>query len=642
MQSPFTESGMPDNHSPSNQERGSSSDLTSPSVDRRSQTRKRDAPSDWDSDRRYVGHLSMPSPSILHSGNSFPRQPSRFRADCTSAMLPPPPLSMALVDQDQILPSPILSHVPVNTASIYINGYATGPRWMMGNTTNYANATLTIGRDDPRMNAISIGLVWMDRARALFKYFAEKLQPHSFGFPTYPASEQLTPVIISSILMVAALYDPQSRQHHQALKYDCMASIKPEQDVNAAQSLDPELGIGVEEIIGACIASIWLGGETGWRISRVAQWWATEYLKHFEIPSRNVTLGECLTILPPFRQIDLVDKLRIWLSAYIAEAQQAFLVDRPSWAPDQSPAQYVDALRLAFSEAPLPSSRSDSANVDTKDIYMGGFEGSTKFPPPPDRQLMGHASILHILLGAQRTQREARRNAEAIAVSVTNTAFHAQSSPQFDGRRDSMISKRSVQECVTRLTTCWKSWMNEIGAWKASISSIEDLSSSTSSAMDLTLTCYLAKSHLGSLALDPEYGTSIAVSKAASKETALLQVQAEIVNIAKVNALAALQLATSQVGFRDRLLHLPNLYHFLLGHAAGFLLLLIQRKYRFMLAGEAKGVLETVENFVQIYVSDIATHNFHPHASTSPHPALATAEALSRSCQHLRSQARGK
>lgn len=60
-----------------------------------------------------------------------------------------------------------------------------------------------------------------------------------------------------------------------------------------------------------------------------------------------------------------------------------------------------------------------------------------------------------------------------------------------------------------------------------------------------------------------------------------------------------------------------------------------------MLAGEAKGVLEAVEAFSHIYVSDIASHNFHPNASASPHPGLATAEALSRSCQHLRSQARG-
>jgi len=339
--SPHTEQTIPDYQSPSIHDGGSSSDMTSPSFDRKGQGgRKREAPSEWDSD--HHGHYSNihRSPSSTHSVSTPSQQHSRPRINSTSLM--PPPLPTAHLDQDQIMPSPILSHVSVNNAPIYIHGYATGPRWMMGNTTSYAKATLTIGRDDPRMNAINIGLVLMDRARSLFMFFAEKLQPHSFGFPTYPASEQMTPVIISSILMVAALHDPYSRQHHQALKNDCMASIKPEQDVSATQPLDPELGIGVEEITGACIASVWLGGEVGWRISRVARWWTIGYLKHFEIPSRSLTLGECLTILPPFRQIDLVDKLRIWLAAFVAEAQQAFILDRPSLVPNQNPSPYVD------------------------------------------------------------------------------------------------------------------------------------------------------------------------------------------------------------------------------------------------------------------------------------------------------------
>jgi hypothetical protein len=45
------------------------------------------------------------------------------------------------------------------------------------------------------------------------------------------------------------------------------------------------------------------------RIGHICRWWALGYFKLFEI-ERNVTLGECLTILPPFRQIDLVDKVR--------------------------------------------------------------------------------------------------------------------------------------------------------------------------------------------------------------------------------------------------------------------------------------------------------------------------------------------
>ena len=369
------------------------------------------------------------------------------------------------------MPSPILSHVSVNSASLYIHGYATGIRWMMGNTTSYAKASLAIGRDDPRMNAISIGLVLMDRARSLFMFFADKLQPHSFGFPTYPASEQMTPVIISSILMVAALHDPYSRHHHYALKKDCLASVKPEQDVQANQPLDPELGIGVEEITGACIASAWLGGETGWRISRVARWWTIGYLKHFEIPSqsRSLTLGECLTILPPFRQIDLVDKLRIWLAAFVAEAQQAFVLDRPSLVPHQNPVPYVEALRNAFNEDSVSPAGADSAGNyhDTRGSMTGGSGNSVKYPPPPDRQLMGHASMLHILLGAQRVQRDARWAAEAATVKEGHGHDYV---PLAGG---DVTNLPAVRECVDRLIAFWNTWMAETERWKAEVASLE-------------------------------------------------------------------------------------------------------------------------------------------------------------------------
>jgi hypothetical protein len=343
--SPYPEVGTSDYQSPPNNDGASSSDMPSPSYSRRGQNRKREAPPDWEADQTAaLNGGSFRSPSSTTSSSTMPSSLHQ-RIRTNSATLMPPPLPPAHLDQDQVMPSPTLTHVAVNNTPIYIHGYATGPRWMMGNTTSYAKATLNIGRDDPRMNAISIGLVVMDRARSLFTFFADKLQPHSFGFPTYPATEQMTPVIISAVLMVAALHDPYSRHSHAALKQDCLASIKPEQEVSATYPLDPELGIGVEEITGACIASIWLGGEVGWRISRVARWWAIGYLKHFEIPSRNLTLGECLTILPPFRQIDLVDKLRIWLAAFVAEAQQAFVLDRPSLVPNQDPSPYVEVGR---------------------------------------------------------------------------------------------------------------------------------------------------------------------------------------------------------------------------------------------------------------------------------------------------------
>lgn len=338
---PFTDQTVADMQLPMKREIGSASGNISPGYERKLQNRKREVPAEWEHDSN-----SYRSPASINSAST----PSHLRSvsSATTYISPPAP-QHAL---DQIMPSPVLSYVCSNQSTFYIQEYSTGIRWMMGNTTSYAKANLSIGRSDPRMNAISIGLVPMEKAKALFVFFAEKMQPHSFGFPTYPANEQMTPVIISSLLMVSTLFDPSSRQYHTALRQDCLASIKPEQEVTAVSPLDPELGIGVEEIVGACLASTWLGGDLAWRIARVVRWWAIGYLQHFEIPSRNVTLGECLTILPPFRHIDLIEKLRIWLAAYVAEAQQSFIFDRPSLVPSQNPTAYVEVRRPLDEIAP--------------------------------------------------------------------------------------------------------------------------------------------------------------------------------------------------------------------------------------------------------------------------------------------------
>lgn len=175
------------------------------------------------------------------------------------------------------------------------------------------------------------------------------------------------------------------------------------------------------------------------------------------------------------------------------------------------------------------------------------------------------------------------------------------------------------------------------------------------------MTYYLVKAHLGSLALEPEYHANAAIARAASREIRLIQTQTQIINTAKSNAVSALQLAISRTGFRDRLIYLPSFYHFLLVHSAGFLLLLLQQKNRFMLAGEAKGeydvlfwckksqhtdqfsfiqivIFELVEQFTQIFVYESTNLNYDSTSGTSGHSSMATAEALSRACQHLRHQ----
>lgn len=100
----------------------------------------------------------------------------------------------------------------------------------------------------------------------------------------------------------------------------------------------------------------------------------------------------------------------------------------------------------------------------------GGSGGSIKHPPPPDRQLMGHAAILHVLLGAQRVQREARWAAEAATAREANNSRGY--SPQMNDP-NGFVSMSAVRDCVDRVVASWEIWMNETEKWKADISSLE-------------------------------------------------------------------------------------------------------------------------------------------------------------------------
>ncbi|KAE8251180.1 hypothetical protein A4X13_0g4113 [Tilletia indica] len=545
-----------------------------------------------------------------------------------------------------------------------------GIRWQVGPPSPYASPAIHLGRDDPRLNAMSLGLIPMEKARALFVFFSEWLQPHSFGFPSYAASEQMTPLIISCILTVGSLFDPtgQTAGYYANLRDDALNFIKVEQVIDGPDMfLNPELGIGVEEITGAAIASAWLGGEIAWKIARTVRWWALGYLRHFELPSRNVTVGEYLTILPPFRQIDLCDKLRIWLMAYVAETQQCFLFDRPSLASDQSsPQAYCSALRAAFR--------------DTEPAFA---------VPAPDRQLMAHAGILAILVEAQTVQRERRWERDAKAqLSAQFQQQQQQQQHQFHGHhpqqqrggggggggghsnghgsdsgetpgsaggsQGAMMSPQSpntAQEVVQglrNLVAFGREWIEHVERWMVAARKLEDLSSCTGISLDITLMYHLSRAWLGSSALEATRVLNSLTMVHGDKARSITQgldslfdvVEHQVIRSARDGAVRALQLASNRTeGFADRLAYLPSIYHFLLSHAASFVLLLVQRhrRWRYLVSGEAADLIRVAEDFVQAYTYAIQAHgvNNEDHAGVR-HPSRATCNALLRALQQAK------
>ncbi|EPQ29557.1 uncharacterized protein PFL1_02776 [Pseudozyma flocculosa PF-1] len=524
-------------------------------------------------------------------------------------------------EADQTRPSGIiaLAQEPVNygadlrqtPAEQYLSIAATSP---------YARPSRYIGREDPRLTVISMGLVDMEIARHLFMFFARHLQPHSFGFPSYPAGESMTPLIIASILMVSAMHEPSTRHLHDRFRHEAFAALNVDQEICRDSALDPELGIGVEEITGACLAACWLGGRTAFKIARIARWWAVAYLKHFEVRSAQ-TLGEWMTILPPFRQIDLVEKLRIWLMSYIAEAQQAVMQDVPSLIPDSNPAQYCEGLlnspKSHDQKGGGGGGVSGSAPTHGGSMAIGSASGPSQ-ALASDRQLVAHARMMSIILAGQEIQRNAKRK---IALAKAN-------SPQGLAGRDAVIYE--ARQLVER----WREWLEELNRWRLVTAQHEDLSRPTETSIDLSLLYHLSRSFLASLPLDPELGildeTHLALKHSSNlNDTRLAIAQLRTISTAKHSAVFALRLATrtGTHGFGDRLGYLPNFYHFLLGHAAGLLLTLVKRRSTFLMAKEDEGLLETAEKFIEKYATVIMSHSiFSTGAAKSAAAAAAAAK----------------
>jgi hypothetical protein len=85
---------------------------------------------------------------------------------------------------------------------------------------------------------------------------------------------------------------------------------------------------------------------------------------------------------------------------------------------------------------------------------------------------MGHAALLHILLGAQRIQREARWTAEAATARETNGGRDYSPHKNSTGS-EGFISITAVRECVDRVIASWETWMSEMEKWKADVASLE-------------------------------------------------------------------------------------------------------------------------------------------------------------------------
>ncbi|KDN43201.1 hypothetical protein K437DRAFT_154048 [Tilletiaria anomala UBC 951] len=493
----------------------------------------------------------------------------------------------------------------------------TSTRWIIGGKAweNYARPAEHVGRDDPRLNAVSMGLVPLERARQLFIFFANHHFPHCFGFPTFPASENMTPVIIASILGVASLHNSSAAKYFEGLKAYMISAVKPEEAASLAvdQELDPEMGIGVEEITGACVFASWIGGELGWQMSRVARWWTLAYLRLFS--RRNeATLGEALSILPPFRNIDEADRLRVWLMAYVSEAHSCLINERKGLLEREDAKEYMSELRRALMREREGGDRLDETRTKAESVAEGKvFEYEL---PPADRQLLAHTELAHILTRAQDLCMDLRSR-----IASGEPRVHAAS------RLEGWIASADM------LVAEWDGWFHDLERWRLEAGLLDDLSSSSAIAADVTICFHLSRAFLGSLALEYTISPHLIGQSGAVGASKLETAQSKLLTDAKMSALVACDLLLDDiVAWTSRLAYLPAFYHFMIGHAGGLLLLLVQRKWRFLLASESRKIVTVVERLVHAYSYQISIHSAAQSSEyvAAQHPAEENVTALSR------------
>ncbi len=222
----------------------------------------------------------------------------------------------------------------------------------------------------------------------LFRFFAEYLDQYSFGFPPIDRMRSCHPMILTSVVCVASLHHAQLNRLHVPLKNDLIARLQTDDpsypcsdvyetlcssssthphrtshlqsDLHFEKELDPDLGIGVEEIVVASLFASWFGGRRAWMASRLARWWSAKFLRQQQHPAMMTMLNHVHP--PPPRDLGKQDLLRVLLSAYITEVHQACMEGTPSIAGLSSPHAVCDSLQYA--KGLIPENDAQGQGVD--------------------------------------------------------------------------------------------------------------------------------------------------------------------------------------------------------------------------------------------------------------------------------------
>ncbi|KAK4684348.1 hypothetical protein P7C73_g5834, partial [Tremellales sp. Uapishka_1] len=188
-----------------------------------------------------------------------------------------------------------------------------------------------LGVDDPRKSIIKNGIISNAHAFDMVTYFHANVTPFLFGyelafgkFPYHPQGPTaITPFILSVMCLVAServkAFHPYRSVIGDAvthyLKHSPADSFaKPGDDDD---ELDPETGIGPEEIVATCILAMFMDERKEARtIAGSAIKWATGWIKYQGMNDSVQSLGEIVGTLPEVWKAGEKDMARIWLLSY--------------------------------------------------------------------------------------------------------------------------------------------------------------------------------------------------------------------------------------------------------------------------------------------------------------------------------------
>lgn len=456
---------------------------------------------------------------------------------------------------------------------------------LLSRHSRYRYPDASLGSNDPRLDAVRLGIISSHEARSLFSLYAKRIEPFAFGFPDFPASSELTPVLLSAIATVASRHSHADlRERQLRLRADVLDRTLPYAPTTAEDEFNPESGIGTEEVVGACIWSAYDASPDAWRVARAARWWSEKY-SYESGPHAGLTVGEMVAILPPVRPVNMQDRVRVWLAAFLAELHQCEIHDRQPIMQLVDPSQYGQALT------------SDLHASSTRSTSPGGL-GMTK----QDAALVFYCRVAFLI-----TKSRGVGDAEELlklSREITGCWYEARAKLATDPDRK--------DECDHTI----------------------DLHHALAKARTLVMACRAYETRCTGAAT-PEQASAATASPISCAQ----QCQSACMDVLRL-------LVAPRAGLVGSLAVLPLIYHHWITGCLVFLLQLCEPDGQFyrlglLAAGQLEDVLRTVDGFVQQYVGELAQCTSsvpiegqdEQHAHESVHhpalePALAIAELL--------------